>query len=74
MHRLHGYAIISDDDCIADAYGQFPDALRNEADWDYFQAQLDRADLILLGRRSHEAAPNAKRRLRMIMSSICSST
>ena len=68
MRRLHGYAIISDDGCIADANGRFPAMLRNQADWDYFQTQLDRADLTLLGRRSHDASPNLKRRRRMIMS------
>lgn len=68
MHRLHGYAIISDDDRIADADGRFPEALRNQADWDYFQAHLDLADLALIGRRSHETSPNLKRRRRIIMS------
>lgn len=67
-HRLHGYAIVSDDDRIADSAGRFPDALRNDADWAYFQAALDRSDFTLLGRRSHEASPNLKRRRRMIMS------
>lgn len=64
---LHGFAIISDDDCIADKRGRFPDALRNDADWAYFQAALDKADLTLLGRRSHEASPNVKQRRRLIM-------
>ncbi len=65
---LHGFAIVSDDNCIADAQGRFPDDLKNDADWAYFQAGLDAADLTLLGRRSHEASPNVKRRRRMIMS------
>ena len=52
MHRLIGHAIVSDDDRIADAAGSFPDALRNRSDWTHFQAQLDRADLVLLGRAS----------------------
>ncbi len=67
-HQLHAYAIVSADDRIADASGAFPDALRNQADWAYFQAGLDRAVLTLLGRRSHEAAPNAKGRSRLVMS------
>ncbi len=45
-----------------------PTALRNEADWAYFQAGLDRADLVALGRVSHEATPNPKRRRRLILS------
>lgn len=68
MHRLEGYAIVSEDERIADAEGRFPDALRNQADWAYFQAALDRSDWTLLGRRSHEASPNNKRRRRLVMS------
>ena len=30
--EIHGYAIVSDNDCIADASGQTPSVLRNEAD------------------------------------------
>jgi len=66
--EIHGYAIVSRDDCIADATGQMPQALRNEADWAYFQSELDRAEWVALGRLSHEAAPNARRRRRLIVS------
>jgi hypothetical protein len=45
-----------------------PASLRNEADWRYFQSELDRAELIALGRASHEATPNAKRRRRLVIS------
>lgn len=68
MHSLHAYAIVSADDRIADAQGRFPDSLRNDADWDYFQAGLDAARATLLGRRSHEASPNHRNRLRIVMS------
>lgn len=68
MYAFHGYAIVSDDDRIADAQGRFPDSLKNEADWAYFQAGLDRAAVTLLGRRSHEASPNLRGRLRLVMS------
>ena len=67
-HRLIAHAIVSDDDCIADSEGRFPEALRNDADWRQFQAALDRAPLTLIGRASHEAAPNVKRRRRLILS------
>ncbi len=67
-HALIAHAIVSDDDRIADADGRFPDALRNEADWKQFQAALDAAALTLVGRASHEAAPNTKRRRRLILS------
>jgi hypothetical protein len=65
---LHGYAIVSGDDRIADADGILPEALKSAADWRYFQAELDRADLSLLGRVSHEAAPNPRRRRRLVVS------
>ena len=47
--EIHGYAIVSCDDRIADASGATPEALRREADWAYFQAELDRAALTVLG-------------------------
>ncbi len=66
--EIHGYAIVSRDDRIADASGVLPEALRNEADWAYFQAELDRADWVALGRASHEATPNVRGRRRLIVS------
>ena len=67
--ELIGLAIVSVDDCIADARGAMPDGLRNEADWAHFQNELDRADLTLLGRIGHERHPNTKQRHRLIVSS-----
>lgn len=69
MHALIGYAIVSADDKIADAKGHFPDALRNEVDWAYFQSELDKAYLVVLGRLSHEAAMNVRGRRRLVISS-----
>jgi hypothetical protein len=67
--QIHGYAIISQDDRIADSGGETPASLRNEADWAYFQSELDRAELIVLGRGGHEANPNVKNRRRLVLSS-----
>jgi dihydrofolate reductase len=67
--EIHGYAIVSADDRIADAGGATPQALRNEADWAYFQAELDLAAVTVLGRLGHEANPNEKARLRLVLSS-----
>jgi hypothetical protein len=61
--EIHGYAIISDDNCIADATGATPPALRSEADWAYFQQELDRSDVTVLGRLGHEANANTSGRL-----------
>lgn len=63
-----GYAVVSADGFIADHDGHMPDALRFEADWAYFQAALDEADITLLGRHTHQAAPNARRRRRLVVS------
>jgi dihydrofolate reductase len=65
--KIEGYAVICDNDCIADANGEMPDSLRSEAEWAYFQDGLDAADVIVLGRKSHEVTPNPKRRLRLVM-------
>jgi hypothetical protein len=65
---IHGYAIVSRDDCIADASGVLPRSLMNEADWTYFQAQLDQAAILVVGRASHVATPNRKGRQRLILS------
>jgi len=67
--EIHGYAIVSDNDRIADATGRTPDALRNDADWAYFQAELNRSDVTVLGRLGHEANPNPRKRMRMVLSS-----
>lgn len=66
---IHGYAIVSDDDRIAGPDGETPQSLRNDADWDYFQRELDRANLVALGRLGHEANANSKRRRRLVLSS-----
>ncbi len=66
--QIHGYAIVSADDRIAGADGATPPSLRNEADWAYFQRELDRADLVALGRRGHEANANVRARRRLVLS------
>jgi hypothetical protein len=67
-HEIHGYVIASEDGMLADATGAMPPQLRNDADWAYFQAQLDLAHLVLVGRTSHDAAPSTGRRRRVVMS------
>ena len=60
--EYEGHAIVSEDGMIADAGGTMPDTLRSEADWRYFQAALDRAALVVLGRKGHALHPNPGRR------------
>lgn len=69
---IHGLAIVSQEDCIADAQGRMPDVLRNDADWRRFQAELDAASVTVLGRLGHEAHGNPRRRRRMVVSSASS--
>jgi hypothetical protein len=66
--EVHGYAIVSEDDRIADADGVTPASLRNDADWSYFQSELDRAAVTVLGRAGHELNPNRRNRLRIVLS------
>ena len=66
---IEGHAIVSDDDRIADASGVTPAALRNDADRRRFQAALDRAAVVVLGRLGHAYNPNAARRPRLVLSS-----
>lgn len=59
---VEGHAIVSEDGMIADAGGEMPPGLRNGADWRLFQAALDRAALVVLGRLGHARHPNRGRR------------
>ncbi len=68
-YAFHGHAIVSDDDMIADAEGNMPEALTNAADWRRFQRELDRAAAIVLGRHGHEAHANVHKRNRIVLSS-----
>lgn len=65
---IHGHAIVSADGCIADREGRMPAALRNPADWQRFQAALDAAGLVVLGRASHALTPNPRGRKRLVLS------
>ena len=67
MLRIEGYVIVSADGMIADANGEMPDAIRNDADQRFFQAGLDRVAAVVHGRHSHEGGPRAARRKRLIL-------
>jgi dihydrofolate reductase len=66
-YEVQGHAIVSDDDRIADASGNMPQALRNAADWDRFQRALDRAAVIVLGRKGHVAHADRRGRNRLVI-------
>jgi dihydrofolate reductase len=67
VHRIEGYVIVSSDGMIADAKGEMPEALRNDADQKYFQAALDQVAVVVHGRHSHEGGPRAARRKRLVI-------
>src|SRR5580658_9231254 len=69
-HRIeiNGYAIVSDDDRIAGPDGLIPASPRNEKDWGCFQRALASSDLVVLGHRSHELAPNVRGDQRLVIS------
>ncbi|TPQ35274.1 dihydrofolate reductase [Bradyrhizobium guangdongense] len=52
---------------LADAEHVMPDSLKFEGDKRFFEQALDRADLIVHGRHSHEQQPNSPRRRRIIL-------
>lgn len=65
--RIDGYVIVSADGMLANAQNVMPDELKFEGDKQFFTAALDRADLIVHGRRSYEDQPNSPRRKRLIV-------
>ena len=65
--RIEGYVIVSADGRLADAANVMPDELKFEGDKKFFTAALDRADLIVHGRNSHEQQPNSPKRRRVVL-------
>ncbi len=65
--RIEGYVIVSADGMLANADRVMPDALKFEGDKQFFAAALDRADLIVHGRRSHEEQANSPQRRRIVL-------
>src|SRR3982074_1614421 len=67
--RIDGYVIVSADGMLANADRVMPDALKFRGDQEFFNAALDRADLIVHGRHSYEDQPNSPKRKRVILTS-----
>jgi len=64
---ITGHAIVSADGMIAMADGSMPEGLRVDADWQTFQAALDKSVLVVLGRKGHAHHPNRGRRRRLVL-------
>jgi hypothetical protein len=67
--RIEGYVIVSADGMLANADRVMPDQLKFKGDQQFFNAALDRANLIVHGRQSFEDQPNSPRRKRIILTS-----
>jgi dihydrofolate reductase len=65
--RIEGYVIVSADGMLADADHVMPDELKFEGDKQFFSAALDRVDLVVHGRHSHEGQPNSPKRRRVVL-------
>src|ERR1700726_3242720 len=65
--RIEGYAIVSKDGMLANDAGIMPDSLKFEADQRFFERGLDRVDVVVHGRHSHEQQPRSHLRRRLIL-------
>jgi dihydrofolate reductase len=65
--RIEGYVIVSADGMLANADHVMPVELKFDGDKKFFTAALDRADLIVHGRHSHEDQPNSPQRRRIVV-------
>ena len=63
--RIEGFAIVSDDGMLAEPSGHMPDSLKFDADQKFFRDGMDRCDVAIHGRHSHEQQPNSKKRHRI---------
>lgn len=70
MLTFEGHAIVSADGMIAAGDGSMPAALRNDADWRQYQQALDRAAIVVTGRRGHERNANPGRRRLVLTRSV----
>ncbi len=68
--EIIGHAIVSADGMIADRDRRMPPSLRNDADFRRFQAALDAAALVVLGRLGHELHPNPGRKRLVVTSRV----
>ena|ERR1700761_6288675 len=66
-HSIEGYAIVSEDGMLANADRQMPDSLKFKADQEFFEHELDRADVVVHGRHSQEQFRQSPLRQRLIL-------
>jgi hypothetical protein len=66
IRRIEGFAIVSEDGMLADAAGVMPAALQLPPDQRFFEAGLERADVMVHGRHSEEHQARSPQRWRLI--------
>lgn len=66
-YRIEAYVIASADGMLADVHGVQPASLHFAADQRQFEKGLDRADVVVNGRRSQEGDANAMKRRRLVL-------
>jgi dihydrofolate reductase len=66
-YRVLAYAIISTDGMIADSTGLMPNALIFDSDKEFFERELDQADIVVQGRNSFEYQANSVNRKRLTL-------
>ncbi len=71
--RIEGLAIVSADGNIADHTGMMPNSLKLDADQALFKAALEKSDVVIHGRVSHERQPDSHDRRRLVMTRKVSS-
>jgi dihydrofolate reductase len=71
-YRIEGYAIISVEGMIADAQGEFPPQLKNDADQRFFRSALNTAAAVALGRITHDRERNLGRRRLVLTRKVAS--
>lgn len=64
---IEGCVILSADGMLADAKGVMPPELKFDGDQKFFEAALDRVDLIVHGRNSFEDQPRSPLRTRVVL-------
>ena len=67
MLRVEGFVIVSAEGMLANAGHVMPVELKFEGDKRFFSDALDRAELVVHGRHSHEDQPNSPRRKRIVL-------
>ncbi|MBX9710356.1 MAG: dihydrofolate reductase [Xanthobacteraceae bacterium] len=64
---VEGYVIVSANGMLADSNHVMPDVLKFPEDQAFFEAALDRSDLIVHGQHSHEQQSRSNERTRIVL-------